>query len=103
MNYFKTFKGQNLKDVTVLFLKVIFSHIQVKQLELVYTLRNLAECDPVIKEDKCRIVKDQQFYILKDLVRSFYDINSELARFFGHGNAACERDVRYMNANIALM
>ena len=72
----------------------VLSPRQVSKLELVYKLRNLPDCEPIVKSEVCRLINDEQFHVLKDRVKSYGDINRELARFFGLGVRNCESGIR---------
>ena len=55
---------------------------QVAKLELVHSLTNLPNIQPVIFSEKCRLMNDEELYVHRDSVTSYADINRELARYF---------------------
>jgi len=80
----------------------------VAKLELVHSLTNLPNVQPIIFTEKCRLMNDEELYVHRDSVASFADINRELARYFSctgahsvpdsvlHLSSRCMRQLKFV-------
>ena len=71
-----------LTTVVVIIIIIIIIIMQVAKLELVHSLTNLPNIQPIVHSEKCRLMNDEELYVHRDSVASYADINRELARYF---------------------
>ena len=71
---------------------------QVGRLELVYRLKNKPETVAFLSE-KCHLVRDKELCVHRDHVKSFNEVNKELARYFSVGNMQCRNEIRRVNSS----